>query len=166
MTRVGTGEVCPFEYLDTVKYEVWIIIAVLLFILSILSSKGFSNIIIFYEYLFNYFIMLFSKSMQHFLRKSKQKLFIGFWLIVSLVLSTLFTSYLLDHMIKADPLDLIDSLEELSKRKDMSVLVRNDSSMISYVELVDSDVTKAIKPRIVEYFHLFEDNFVEMVRLL
>ena len=62
-----------------------------------------------------------------------------------------FTAILLDHMIKAIPLIAIDNLEQLSKIHYMKIYVRDDNSLATYAQNVDTNLAKAIKSQLQTY---------------
>ena len=157
LSRTYTESIVGFQFLNAFPINVWIIILVLLFIISIVSfvmNKKFS----FCNYFCNYFELLINKSIQKPLIKLKSKLILGIWLIACLYLSIGFTTFILDHMIRAAPVVKVDSLLDLSQRHDLRVYAREDSPFAAFIRYGDTDVTKAISKRLHTY-----NNFLEVI---
>ena len=84
---------------------------------------------------------------------------LGIWLIGAYCLSIGFTAYLFDFMIIGVPVIKIDSLEELSQTKDIEIHVREDSSLETFIQFNDSDLAKAIKPKLKTYDDYFSFTY-------
>ena len=141
------GTVPLFAYVYCFPKEVWLLIVFSIVVLSLISSidcknrKYLKNII---KYLFNYSIALFSQSMENVVLLATPKAVLSVWLLTAFVLSNQFTASLMDFMIKAVPMVRIDTIEDLVKRKDMKIIVRDDESFTSFVRQNDTQLKRTL----------------------
>ena len=91
-----------FKFLGMFDKIVWSMIIISIIVLSIISSVN--QKIKIQEFIWNYFELLFSRSIQKRIGKNARKLCLGVWLVSTFYLSTVFTSQLLDYMITAVPI--------------------------------------------------------------
>jgi len=117
------------------------------------NVKDFNIITVF---IWHYFTLMFSKSIQSFLLNQKLRLLLGIWLIVSLFISTLFTAVLLDYMVRPVPVLYIDSIEQLAQRTDIQVVAYNGGPLVEYINSINTRVSKAIDDKLIKFVN-FKD---------
>ena len=133
--------------------DVWIAIFTSILSISIALSLKIKSISAFYEYFWNLLIIIFTPCFQKFILNSNSIRFLaGIWLISSLVISTQFTSFLLDYMARPNPIIKIDSLQDLADRPGLKVFASDDSTLVAYAtEEVNDPLAIAIREKIVEF---------------
>ena len=63
------------------------------------------------------------------------------------------------------PVLKIDSLEQLTKRPEMKIMTRADSSLVKFATLVDTDLARAISEQLDPYEdHDYENTIVKLAR--
>jgi hypothetical protein len=143
--KTSTGAVRHFIYFNCFESCVWYLIILSIILLSLTSSQKLSY---FLQYLWNYFLILFTKSLQNFLLKSTVKSIIGLWLLSALVLSIQFTNYILDYMSTAAPILTIDSLETLAKHSEMKIGVQKDNALVQFIQSHDTELTNTLRQQL------------------
>ena len=133
--------------------DVWIAIFTSILSISIALSLKIKSISAFYEYFWNLLIIIFTPCFQKFILNSNSIRFLaGIWLISSLVISTQFTSFLLDYMARPNPIIKIDSLQDLADRPGLKVFATDDSTLFAYAtEEVNDPLAIAIREQIVAF---------------
>ena len=159
--RTYPGALPKFTYFRCFSVEVWVLIAISIIVLSLISTQQTLKLIDFYEFLWNYSTILFTKSFQKFITHLKCKYFLEIWLISAFILSIEFTAYLLDFMALTQPVVKIDTLKQLGQRTSMKIVARSDSSLAKYAEVVDSDLARAISLRLQTYSDTFTEQQIE-----
>ena len=149
--HIGSQEL--FDYFKCFETEVYLSMLLSVIILSAIMTIQSNNFKLFFEYFWNLCILFFSKSIQNFMLKinSMQKSMFGFWLLTSLFLSILFSSFLLDYAIKGQPLITIDSIEDLSKSNQMKFYIDSFSPLYTFANRTNSIFAKSIKQRLIGY---------------
>ncbi|CAG2104431.1 unnamed protein product [Medioppia subpectinata] len=151
------GAIPLFTYVHTFPLIVWFCIYLSIIALSVVSSlQLFPRFDKIHEFLWNYYIIMFSKNIQIFFTNRKLRPVLSLWLMASTLLSTLFTAILLEHMVSSVPALYIDSLEQLSERPGIQAVARSDGSLVEYIATVKTSVTKAIDDRLITFIN-FED---------
>jgi len=154
VAKTWLGAIPLFAYIHTFSLVTWMFIILCIFIISFISthkmSKDFNIITVF---IWHYFTLMFSKSIQKFLLKDNLRLLLGIWLIVSFFISTLFTAVLLDHMVRPVPVLYIDSIEQLAQRTDIQVVAVNDGPFVEYINSMNTSVSKAIDDRLTKFLN-------------
>jgi len=157
VAKTWRGAIPLFTYIHTFSLVTWMFIILCILIISFISthkiSKNFNIITVF---IWHYFTLMFSKSIQSFLLNQKLRLLLGIWLIVSLFISTLFTAVLLDHMVRPVPVLYIDSIEQLAQRTDIQVVARSDGPLVEYINSINTSASKEIDDKLIKYVN-FED---------
>ena len=151
LSKVNVGSIPLFQCFRRFDHKIWFIIFISIVILSFISSTKSMSSDNFYEYFWNYFILLFEISLQKFVAKgNQQKVLLGVWLLSTFILVINFNVYLLDTMVVPTPVHKINNLEELADSK-LTVIAREDSSLVTFAKYVDSDLAKSIMPRLRVY---------------
>jgi len=139
-----------FSYLSIFQIEVWFSILVSLIFISIIISVFKNSWISFFKILWRNSIIMVSESSPQFfkIKSSWEKIIIGVWLFSAMGLSIGFCTYLLDYMIEAIPEVIIDSWNDLYHRKDIKIIVFDDSSMAKFAMDDISDMARSFKSRL------------------
>ena len=155
-----------FQFLRSFKPIIWFLLFIFIIALSFISSLFYGGFHQFFEYLWNFSNILYSKSLQHLFERYNSKIILGIWLLSALQLGIGFTSYMMDHMIKANNLRKIDDLEQLANEKQMYVYGRTDSPFGAYIlEDKESDIANNIRPRFIST-DIFDDVRSELLTRL
>ena len=133
-----------FSYFKCFRIEVWSLIFTTMLFLTLLSVWQTKNFKDFSNFLWNYFILMFGNPSKNFLNRKKIKYFVAIWLMSVLLLSNDFTASILVFMVRAIPELKIDSLEQLSRRTDLKIIVRDDSGLVAFTEKVDSELARSL----------------------
>ena len=164
LSKTSPGSQQVFKFFKCFTFNVWISIFLSIVISSLISSLN-SFPVLFYKNLWNYVLLLYSKSSQKFLFNFKNKLILSFWLLSALILSIQFTAYLLDYMVIAIPVNKIDNLEQLVK-SNKRIIARDDSALLVYAEKVETQLAKDIRPLIDPYtdFSAIKQNYIKQMK--
>ena len=144
-TRFYPAPTPIFLFIRAFDFYAWLLIILMIFILALFTSVESGESRKFFNYLWNYFELIFSKSIQNLLIKNKSKIILGTSLIASFFISLGFTVNLLDYMIKAEPILKLNTVEELSLREEMTVFTRSDTGFNTWAQITDSDVAMRIR---------------------
>lgn len=157
VSRIQPESTTMFVYFSCFSSTVWLLIflsiAVCSLVLAMKIDATWSNnfLKIFILFFWNLWLLLFNRSLQSFVKRniSRHKILVGTWLLSSLYISTLFTTFLLDYMIRASPIRKIDSLEDAVMATDLTILCSDESSLVGYVESEGEDpIARALSQKI------------------
>ena len=151
VSKIHYGTSPLFQFMETFQLSVWSFILFLILILSIISSvqkREESKII---DYYFNYFTLMFSKTMQHLFLKFNSKMILCIWMLSANYLALIFTAYFFDYMIRAPPVIKIDNLLQLAKREDVSLITRIDTTLVASINFDQSEMAQIIKEKMITY---------------
>lgn len=161
VSRTSQGKVAMFAYFKCFPHLVWALVflsALTFTVLAMLATRR-VNVKSLRDFFWNYTCSLTLKPMESSHIRSVPYLINGLWLSSALVLTTQFTAYLLDYMIKGIPLDTITTIEELSKRNQIKVVVRGDS-LLSKMAAESSAIGLALSTHMSTYLD-FESEDVD-----
>ena len=148
------GTIPMFAYVFCFPIEVWALILLSLIVLSLISSIDHKLVLNYKKiskHFRNYFVLLLSKPLERLVFQSTSKQILIVWLFSALVLSNQFTTYLMDFMIRAIPELRIDTLEQLSKQKNMKLAVREDSTFFDYINETETPTNKILRNKLKPY---------------
>ena len=148
-----------FTYFQCFSPDLWLFIFALIIVISSIISFNEENISKLPENIFNVFIIFISKSIPNSIKMNIKfnKLLIGFWLLLVMFLSIMFSSFLLDYMIKPIPNEVIDSWDDLYMRSEVKILAPMNNAIVKYSELENTLMAKSFRSRI-ESFIASDDN--------
>ena len=121
------GKSPRFAYIYCFPLEVWLLIAISIVVLALVTYYSGTNEktsvgkIVFY-----FSIVLLSKSIEKAVLLAIPKAVLSIWFLMALILTNEFIAYFMDFMITALPMVRIDTFEDLVGRKDMKIFVRED----------------------------------------
>ena len=134
-----------FKFLGAFDNSVWLLTIIAIIVLSIVSSVN--HKINTLQIIWNYFELLFSKSIQKCITNSSFKLCLGVWMISALYLSMVFTSRLLDYMIKAVPIVKLDELQRLTTPRIKTVFGRDFGPLYAFISAEKTELAKKINAK-------------------
>jgi len=139
-----------FTYFQCFSPDLWLFIFALIIVISSIISFNEENMSKLSENIFNVFIILISKSIPNSMKMNNKlnKLLIGFWLLLVMFLSIMFSSFLLDYMIKPIPNEVIDSWDDLYMRSEVTILAPMNNAIVKYSELENTSMAKSFRSRI------------------
>ena len=153
-SRINVGKVNMFEFVRCFSIDVWALILCSLLVLSLISKLNYSEKIdSFFEHFWQYFMILLKNSVSKSPIISKKRNVMGIWFLAVFVLSVAFTAFLMDHLIRAAPVDILDDLQLLAAHPEIKILVKYDHSMVGNPE---TDLAKALKQRTQIFFDVSE----------
>ena len=149
-----------FAYFKCFSIGVWLSLMSSIIIFAIISSifgkrSKFKSI---GGYIWNYSIVLISKSMNEFVVNSVPKLLIILWLMSALFISIQFTAYFLDFMIRTIPEIIVWTIEDLAERPDMRIVCRDDYALVAFAESEESVLANNIEEQLDTYYDYREEN--------
>ena len=162
VSRTNAGKVAMFAYLKCFPKLVWALVFLSAFIISvtaILATKHFKSRSL-RDLFWSYTSLLTCQPMQLSHIRSVPYLITGLWLTSALVFTTQFSAYFFDNLIKGVPIDVINTIEELSERDHIKVVVRDDSLLSKFAATDTSSTARALSTHINEYFD-FESEDIE-----
>ena len=157
LSRIQPDTLTMFIYFNCFSLAVWLLILLSILACSLSLRFGSSIPRSFFEYYWHLTVIMFNKSLQLSIKRniSKNHIVIGTWLVSSLILSSLFVTYLLDYMISLSPVRKIDSLGDASIANDLTVLCSDDSTLMGYVH---SEKDDPIAQRLSKKMEFFPDD--------
>ena len=96
------------------------------------------------EYFWNYSILLYQKSFQYFILKSESKYSLSYvWVISAFFLSILFGGYLLDNMVKVQPVNKINSINDIADNKKRIIAIQNNA-LVKYANRGETELAQKL----------------------
>ena len=102
--------------------------------------------------------MLFSAPIDAIIYRRGPQILIGFWLLSALIISNHFSAYLLDFMIRGVSVIKIETLEDLSQRQELKIIVREDASLVEFTDNNSTELARALKKQLFKYFDKVKDG--------
>ena len=164
--RKYPGSLPMFQFIYCFQKEVWTLIIVSILILSLILSFDRScvlNLGMIPSIIFNLSISLVNCSIENLVIISCSKQLIIVWLLSAFVLYNEYSSYLMDYMIRAVPMEKIDSLEDLAQHKHMTIFVRYDDSFLHYIEMRDNPMKLSLIKQVYKY-EILQNLYDELAR--
>ena len=173
ITKILPGTAPEFVYFRCFSTLTWILIFVSILLMSIIhlirirvtsstrvtiSTKY--QVKLFLETIINNICPLLSKAVDNNQAEHSTKLGLGVYLLFSMVISFNFSNYLLDYLQVELPMVKIKTLEDITKRNDLKILMRHDSSLVAFAEKGDSELARNIKDKLEVYFDFHRENIV------
>ena len=155
--KVTLGSTPMYAYLNCFTKEVWILLVLSLVSLAMISKLSANNSKSFGYYLFNYIIIFFKQELAPHIKNSVPYLIIGLRLLSALLVSIEFTAFITEFMVTTVPVIRIKTLEQLSKRQDLKIIVRDDSSLVVYANKskpLDAALAQQLEP----YYDFWVEN--------
>ena len=130
--RTFPGKVPLLAYFNCYSKSNWLFMLITLLTVSALSTLSIKNhnSMLFRNIFCNYIIVLVKQPMNLWVSRHSPSHVISIWLMSAFILTTLFTAYFFDFMVRTVPLIKIRTLEDLYQREGMKIIVRSDSSLI------------------------------------
>ena len=171
LSKTTPGSQEWFSYFRCFRRRTWIFILVSLIVLSLISAmmrttKNTYCGSIYYnfgEFFWNYFILLFQKSLQSFIIKSSFNYILTFvWVISAFFLAIQFGAYLLDYMVKVQPIYTIDSIDDLAK-SELTIMARSEAALFMYAQNGETELAKKLLPLISDYqaYYMIEQELID-----
>ena len=156
------GSVPIFAYFKCFTIPVWISILFSMLSLALISKLMTNNqkFKSFGTYVWNYSIILMAGSMAKPFLKAAPHLILSLWLVSALILSNLFNAFIMDFMVTTVPIIRIKTLEELSERKDMKIVVRVDHFLTTYTQ-GQSKLARDLARQLEPYDDFYEEKIDE-----
>ena len=151
LARTEPGNHEFFQFIRSFSQIVWLLIFVSILMNSLFNSITTSSPRKLFAYFWNYLEILFSKSIQRLLVKTKSKLILGIWILSCYYFAIGFTSFMMDFMIRAVPLIKMNSISDLVKRRDILVYARYGSPFAEYIHTIDNELTKSLRNRLITF---------------
>ena len=151
VSKIHYGSLPLFQFVKTFDSHVWILIFLSIMILAFVSIMEKHNYSKIFDYYWNYLILMFNGSIQQLLKDTNSCMLHGVWLISAFYLAIIFTSYLLDYMIRAPPIIKIDNLVQLAERDDVKIITRMDTTLSAYAYSSDTELAKKINDKMIRY---------------
>ena len=163
--KVSLGLIPMFAYFKCFSLNVWILLFVSMLSLALVSklSTNKTRLKSFRFYFWNYSTLLLSKSMNDSIVKSVPYLILSIWLISSLFTSIQFMAHFYDFMVTTVPVIIIKTLEDLSQRTDMRIIVRGDSSLAAFTHLQNSSLAEALGKQLDPYYDFRAENITQIL---
>ena len=171
VTKILPGSVPEFIYFRCYSIITWILILITILLISIIhlfklrvtSSNRIANSAkqqakILMEIMINHISPLLSRSLERDQAVKSSRLSLSVYLLFSMVISIKFCTYLLDNLQWELPVIKINTLEDLAQRKNIKIIVRHDSSFVTFVDQGDSELTRSIQKQLEPYFDFDEDD--------
>ena len=152
--RKYPGSLPLFGYISCFPFNIWVCIITSIMLISLISSIDNKLIVNFNKILrhcFNYSVLLLSKSIEKSIITSTSKQILIVWLFSAFILSTQFSTYLLDFMIRPIFIARIDTLEQLAKQDHMKIFARYEGSFVTFINMTDTPLKKALHKQLRTY---------------
>ena len=144
-----------FKFLGTFDKIVWSATIISIIVLSIVSSVNLK--IKTQEFIWNYFELLFSRSIQKRIRNLTCKLCLSVWLMSAFYLSIVFTSILLDYMTTAVPIVKLDELQDLALPQIKTVYGRDVGPFGAFIKAKRTELAKMINAKFEAIHEIISD---------
>ena len=153
-----------FAYFKCFSLFAWSTIVATILAISIVSkiiSKMNTNLYSIGYYIWNYTIILISGTFSKSITRSTPYLILSLVLWLGLNFSILFNAFVVDFMVTTVPIIRVKSLEELSQRKELEIIVRVDSSLISFTEQGKSQLARGLASQLSTYDDFHQEHIGE-----
>lgn len=172
--KVWSGRADMFAYFKCFSVTVWISLLITIVFISVISAimrmvkdKGHvairCRVYLVIDYLWNYSITLLYGAMSEQTLLSTSRSMIALWLLSAMFISIEFMAFTLDFMVTTLPDIQINTLEDLANRKDMKIIVRNDSALAMYVTNTDTELTKSLRKKMLGYVDMEAEDIAAQI---
>lgn len=152
--RVKPGSPPMFLHFTCFTPCVWLAVIASIVTISLVLSYVRKCLIGLLEFSWNLTLIMFTKSIDE-INKLEADLVLRFlvalWLICALIISTQFTSFLLDYMTWTNPVVRIDSLQEVVDTPNIKVYAAVDSPLVHYTQDDSDPLAVALRKKIIAH---------------
>ena len=151
------GSVEMFAYFKIFKWSLWVTLVISVICVAIVWTLRIGqkfSLKTLAQNMANISMVLMSVS----INKLSPHLLIGFWLITAVFVTQYFTAFLLDYMVWSIPLDKIEILDDIARRSNMTIITRDDSALVRFIQEKNTPSNLALRNQLDRYIHYKNDD--------
>ena len=173
VSKIIPGTAPDFIYFSCYSTLTWTLIFISILIMSFIhlmrvnlikltrSTRSFNqHVKIFLETVINYISPFVSRALDQCHINQSLRLSLAIYLLYSMVISIEFNNFLLDYMQIELPTIKINTIEDLAKRSELKIILRQDSSLYAFADNGKTELARKIKTHLRE-FNDFDKDGIE-----